>query len=195
MNFVYNEIMKNLKPIKPLTDLQFQFYLEFIRDGHCINSWLRALTALNRPPCSKSNANSRAYQTKQLPAFKILMEKHNEAKQSRAEISTEWVVGKLIDNVEKSMQDTPVLDRQGNEVGQYVYQGAVANGALALLGKHTGGFDDRSKVDVELGDKLMGLLSSLKPVDRVTADDSHLLDGDIKLLNPSEEATTDGGKP
>ena len=42
----------------------------------------------------------------------------------------------MVENVEMSMRARPVLDRQGNAVGEYVYAGQVANNALELLGKH-----------------------------------------------------------
>ena len=35
----------------------------------------------------------------------------------------------------------PVRDRDGNPTGEYVYEGAVANRALELLGKHLKLFD------------------------------------------------------
>jgi len=41
------------------------------------------------------------------------------------------------------MQAKPVLDNQGEETGEYTYQGAVANRALELLGKNRGLFGDK----------------------------------------------------
>jgi len=41
------------------------------------------------------------------------------------------------------MQAVPVLDKQGEPTGEYTYQGAVANRALELIGKHLGMFIDR----------------------------------------------------
>lgn len=42
----------------------------------------------------------------------------------------------LKDNVERAMQSKPVLDRKGEPTGEYVYDGAVANRGLELLGRH-----------------------------------------------------------
>lgn len=64
----------------------------------------------------------------------------------KLEITQEWVIKKLVDNVERSMQAEPVLDREGKPVGEYTYAGSVANGALTLLGKHLGMFVDRQDI-------------------------------------------------
>jgi len=68
------------------------------------------------------------------------------ANRSKAtQIDAEWVLTRLRDNVERSMQAEPVVDRLGMETGLYTYQGAVANKALELLGKHVGLFVDRTE--------------------------------------------------
>ncbi len=62
-----------------------------------------------------------------------------EAQAKKAEelnLDHEWVLRRLIENVERAMQTEPVRDRDGNPTGEYVYEGAVANRALELLGKH-----------------------------------------------------------
>ncbi len=60
-------------------------------------------------------------------------------------IDREWVLGKLMENVERSMQARPVRDGDGNASGEYRYDGSVANRALELLGKELGMFVDRSE--------------------------------------------------
>lgn len=60
----------------------------------------------------------------------------------RVEVSADWVLARLVENVERSMQAEAVRDREGNETGEYVYAGNVANKALELLGKHCGMFSD-----------------------------------------------------
>lgn len=65
----------------------------------------------------------------------------------RLEINQEWVVARLVDNVERAMQAQPVKDREGNVTGDYVYQGAVANGALGLLGRFLGMFGPKGTED------------------------------------------------
>lgn len=61
----------------------------------------------------------------------------------RIEISQDWVLERLVENVERSMQAKQVMDSHGKPTGEYVYQGNVANGALTLLGKHLGMFKEQ----------------------------------------------------
>jgi phage terminase small subunit len=64
-------------------------------------------------------------------------------REAATEVNAAWVLERLRDNVERAMQAEPVYDREGNHTGEYTYQGAVANRALELLGKHHGLFSDR----------------------------------------------------
>jgi phage terminase small subunit len=54
-----------------------------------------------------------------------------------------WVLRMLTENARRAMQVEPVRDREGNPIGQYTYQGAVANKALELLGKELGMFQTK----------------------------------------------------
>jgi hypothetical protein len=65
-----------------------------------------------------------------------------------------WVLERLRENVERSMQAKPVLDKEGQPTGEYRYEGAVANRALELLGKELGMFIDRSHLDVSFEQRL-----------------------------------------
>lgn len=59
-----------------------------------------------------------------------------QAKRSeRVEVTQDYVLTKLVENVERAMQARPVVIR-GEPTGEYQYDGAVANGALKLLGEH-----------------------------------------------------------
>ena len=62
-------------------------------------------------------------------------------------LSVEWVLRGLRENFERAMQAVPVLDREGKPTGDYQYEGAVANRALELIGKHFGLFADRIRVE------------------------------------------------
>jgi phage terminase small subunit len=65
----------------------------------------------------------------------------------RTEITQDWVLERLKEVAERSLQHEPARDAEGNIVGDYSFQHAGANRALELLGKHLGMFRDR----VELG--------------------------------------------
>jgi phage terminase small subunit len=61
-----------------------------------------------------------------------------------AALTKEWVIETLMDNVAKAMQAKPVrTDDEGEAIGEYQYQGGVANRALELLGKELGMFIER----------------------------------------------------
>lgn len=55
-----------------------------------------------------------------------------------------WVIETLMDNVAKAMQAKAMTNDDGEPIGEYQYQGSVANKALELLGKEIGMFVDRS---------------------------------------------------
>lgn len=61
-------------------------------------------------------------------------------------LTKQWVIERLIENVERALQAQPVLDREGRPTGEYTYEGSVANRALELLGKEQGMFVDRKEV-------------------------------------------------
>lgn len=73
-------------------------------------------------------------------------------RQQRTKVTADWVRDKLVKNVERAMQAEPVLDREGNETGEYRYQGAVANKALELLGKDIGLFQDNEQQGDQAGE-------------------------------------------
>ena len=60
------------------------------------------------------------------------------ARQSRCKAPA----SKLRENVERAMQAVPVMGKDG-PTGEFKYDGAVANRALELLGKHIGMFTDK----------------------------------------------------
>ncbi len=61
-------------------------------------------------------------------------------------LTKEWVIETLKENVARAMQATPVkTDDDGAAIGEYQYQGSVANRALELLGKELGMFVERTE--------------------------------------------------
>jgi phage terminase small subunit len=59
-------------------------------------------------------------------------------------LTKQWVIDTLMENVARAMQAKPVkTDDDGNDAGEYQYQGSVANKALELLGKELGMFIER----------------------------------------------------
>lgn len=131
-------------PGRRLTPKQQRFVQEYLID-------LNGAQAAIRAGYSERTANVQAAQL----LAKLSIAEAVKERQAMLEVETgitqKWVLDKLKENVEKAMQATPVYDREGNETGEYTYAGAVANGALNLLGKHLGMFGD--KLDLTSGGK------------------------------------------
>ena len=60
-------------------------------------------------------------------------------------IDRQWVLAKLKDNYERASQAVPVTDREGEPIGEFKYEGSVANRALELIGKELGMFIERTE--------------------------------------------------
>lgn len=61
-------------------------------------------------------------------------------------LTKQWVLERLIQNADRAMQAESVKDENGEPIGDYHYQGNVANRALELLGKELGMFIERKEV-------------------------------------------------
>jgi phage terminase small subunit len=99
----------------------------------------------------------------------------------RVSLTKEWILAKLIDNVQRASQAVPVMDAEGKETGEYRYQGTVVNRSLELLGKHLGMFVELHELsgkdggpiqteEVSPRDKLFNLIDSLSARGRAGED-------------------------
>ena len=61
-------------------------------------------------------------------------------------IDKAWVLKELVEVVKMGKQAEPVLDNEGNPVGEYKQNLGAVNKALELVGKELGMFIDRSEV-------------------------------------------------
>jgi hypothetical protein len=68
-----------------------------------------------------------------------------------------WVVARLTENVQRAMQIETVRDREGNPIGEYTYEGGVANKALELLGREFEMFQTKP----DTGTDILGLMARL----------------------------------
>ena len=73
------------------------------------------------------------------------------ARAERVQIDADWVLARLVENVERAMQKTAAeVDQEGN-ITKYRYEGSVANKALELIARHLGMLRDR--VDLTVDDR------------------------------------------
>jgi phage terminase small subunit len=91
-------------------------------------------------------------------------------------IDKAWVMNELVEIVKMGKQAEPVLDKDGEAIGEYKQNLAASNKALELIGKELAMFVDRSEVrtgplDAMEHDELKALkdaLESLKPGAAIT---------------------------
>ena len=123
-----------------MTSKQQRFVQEYLLD-------LNATQAAIRAGYSENTAYSQGQRLLKNVDVAAALKSAQEKRSERTEITQDWVIDRLVENVERAMQAVPVLDNLGRQTGEYVYQGAVANRSLELLGKHQGMFVDRQETD------------------------------------------------
>jgi len=71
----------------------------------------------------------------------------------RVEIDKDYLIAKLVENLERSMRARPVFDALGHPTGEYQYEGNVANQSAKLIAQMLGmiqlNVNHRGKVDVD----------------------------------------------
>jgi phage terminase small subunit len=127
-------------PRNGLTDSQRLFVARY-----CVH--LEAKRAAEEAGYSARNAKRVGYRLLHSPKIAAAIQEHQRTLAQRAEMDEKWVLGKLRENVERCMQAEPVLDRDGQETGQYRYDSGGAIRALELIGKHFAMWVDRVRVD------------------------------------------------
>lgn len=118
-----------------MTPRQSRFVQEYLVD-------LNATQAAIRAGYSEKTAASIGFENLRKPEIASEIEQRQDKRSEKLELTQDWVIGKLIENLDRSME------KDG-------YQGSVANGALQLIGKHLGMFGEKSDVTVRDG----GLIS------------------------------------
>ena len=122
-----------------LTLKQEAFAMGYMETGNACEAYRRAY---NADRMKRNSIEVTAYQLLQHPKVVLRVTELREEAAKRDELSIDWVLQHLEEIVSRAMQAVPVLDKQGEPTGEYTYQGAVANRALELIGKHVGMFSD-----------------------------------------------------
>src|SRR5688572_29144302 len=93
----------------------------------------QSAAALSSGACSApSRARKTGYEIAQRPHVKAAIARAVETRAKRLQLTQDWVLDRLRENVDRAMQAEQVRDRTGKLTGDWVYDGKVANGALGL---------------------------------------------------------------
>jgi len=123
-----------------LTAKQARFVDEYLVD---LNATQAATRAGYSPHTADSQASRLLKNVKVCSAIAVRQAERAE----KTQLTTDWIVERLIENANRAMEAEPVRDANGKPIGIYTYQGSVANKALELLGKHRGIFLDRTALE------------------------------------------------
>ena len=130
-----------------LTPKQQRFVEEYLVD-------LNATQAAIRAGYSKRTANEQGARLLAKVSVANVVRAGIEARSERTGVSADWVIKRLVENVDRAMQAEPVKDSTGRPTGEYRYEGAVVNGALKLLGQHLGMFTEKHEIGGQGGGPL-----------------------------------------
>lgn len=131
-------------PERKLTPRQERFIQEYLID-------LNATQAAIRAGYSKRTARKIGCENLTKPDIRAEIDKAQTDMAKKAELTQQFVLNGLKENLKRALQHQAVLDHDGNKTGEYRYDGGVANRALELLGKHLGMFKDKVEHSGTLG--------------------------------------------
>lgn len=136
-------MVRNVKGYK-ITEKQKRFCEEYLKDLNGTQSAIRA-------GYSKRSANEQAARLLAKDNVNEYLNKLRQKIEDDNKLTIQWVLDELVKNKERAMQEEPVYDKEGNETGEYTYQGAVANKAIELIGKHLGMWQNKLELSGNVG--------------------------------------------
>lgn len=126
-----------------LTPKQEAFVLAYLKTGNATEAYR---TAYNPKTMSDENIWTEASKLLKHPKVAPRLAQLQAKVEERAIVSKEWVISRLVENVNRAMQAEEVTGADGEPTGLFRYEGSVANRALELLGKELKMFIDRKEV-------------------------------------------------
>lgn len=135
-----------------LTPKQSLFVKEYLVD-------LNATQAAIRAGYSEKTAGAIGTENLAKPLIQAAIAEGSNARAKKLDISVEYVLQTIKNTIERCAQAEPVLDREGNETGEYKFDSMAVLKGAELLGKYRKMFTD--KVDVSNPD---GTLKPAAPV-------------------------------
>lgn len=122
----------------PLNDKQRAFCEQYLVDHNATKAAVRA-------GYSQRSAYSIGNRLLKKDEINQLLSELRKERSEQIEVTEDWIIDKLVENINRAMKAEPVFDREGNPTGEYTYQGSVANKALELLMRHKAMLIDRTE--------------------------------------------------
>ena len=160
---IYTNIAEIIDDLKPKHKLFCEEYTNTF--NHNGTSAYMFVFGTNSYRSAATNASNLLKNTNILLYIGHLVEERSKS----LKISSSFVITGLMENYARCMQAAPVLDRDGEETGEFIYNPNGANKALELIGKHLGMWDkkpveppDNQKIFENIIEKL--LLNQINPI-------------------------------
>lgn len=146
----------DLALVEPEQELAFEEHLETLKDHEraFVDYFLadpNSKRAFEQAYPDRKGGECRPYKIRWKPDVARAIAMGQKIATARAGISCEYVLNGLKTNLERSMRAYPVLNKDGEPTGEYVYDGAAANKALELMGKYLKMWDDRQQMTLGEG--------------------------------------------
>jgi phage terminase small subunit len=146
---IFNERSESMA----LTAKQEMFIKEYLVD-------LNATQAAIRAGYSAKTAGQIGDENLKKPEIRTRIEELKQKRAEKLELDAQWVLDRLVEVTQMSMQAKPVekwdySERKLIETGEYVYDSSGANKALELIGKHLGMFKDKIEHSGSVGVKIV----------------------------------------
>lgn len=137
-----------------LTPKQKMFVKEYLCD-------LNATQAAIRAGYSEKTAEVIGFENLRKPKIAAAIQLAMNERSEKVELDAQWVLERLKEVAERCMQAVPVLDREGNETGEYRFDSSGANRSLELIGRHLAMFTDKVEATGKDGQPLKIVLEGV----------------------------------
>ncbi len=124
-----------ISPRATLTPKRIAFAEAFVELGNASAAYRRAYSVARMSPAS---INNEAHRLLRVPGIAAYVAGLQAAASRRNEITQDWLIERLKENLARFTQAEPVLDSDGKATGEYRLYAAAANRAIELIARITG---------------------------------------------------------